>query len=335
MSDQKGLLTRLGETIDHYHAERHTSLLEQPTARHRGWLRWLSRQMIPNIGTLILVLVLLLTVPSLAAPRFAPEATSTSTISYQGRLADSAGNPLTGYYSLEFRIYDDPVVGAPLWEEFWTGGNSVAVSDGLFNVMLGSINNTLAAAIEGHDVLYLGITVGTDSEMMPRVQLGSVPFAMYAAFASVPDGSITTEKLADGAVTTAKLADDAVSQGGQADASNVVSREGTGYGDLDDMSVTLNTTGGNLLIYFTASCMHSSQGYWLKYRIVVDGTTKVVRQVRSTTSGTSLEIGTPVAIVWLESGLSAGSHTVKIQWAVDTGIGYTSFRTLTAVELKK
>jgi hypothetical protein len=169
--------------------------LSQAWAFARKWL-------LPNPGTLVLMVVLALAMPSLAAPHFAPEATSTSTISYQGRLADSAGNPLTGMYNLEFRIYDVPTGGAPLWEEFWTGGNSVAVSDGLFNVMLGSINTTLASAIEGHDELYLGITVGTDSEMVPRVQLGSVPFSMQAM--TVPDGSITTAKIADGAVTAAK-----------------------------------------------------------------------------------------------------------------------------------
>jgi len=96
-----------------------------------------------------------------------------------------------------------PTGGVPLWEEFWTGGNAVDVSDGLFSVMLGSINDTLCSAIEGRDELYLGITVGTDSEMEPRVQLGSVPFSMQAL--TVPDGSITTEKIADGAVTTEKL----------------------------------------------------------------------------------------------------------------------------------
>jgi len=116
---------------------------------------------------------------------------------------DGSGNPLTGYYNLEFRIYDVPTGGTPLWEEFWTGANSVQVSDGLFNVMLGSIDNTLASAIEGHNELYLSITVDTDSEMMPRVQLGSVPFSMQAM--TVPDGSVTTAKIADSAVTSAKL----------------------------------------------------------------------------------------------------------------------------------
>ena len=72
--------------------------------------------------------------------------------------------------------------------------------------MLGSIDNTLANAIAGHDELYLGITVGTDSEMSPRVPLGSVPFSFQAQEAlTVPDGSITTDKIEDGAVTADKL----------------------------------------------------------------------------------------------------------------------------------
>ena len=76
----------------------------QPEGDRPGWLRWLGRQMVPNIGTLLMVVVLLLTVPSLAAPLHAPEATSTSTISYQGRLADSSGNPLTDKVNGEFRL---------------------------------------------------------------------------------------------------------------------------------------------------------------------------------------------------------------------------------------
>lgn len=194
----KNLLTQLGETIDQYRVEK----AQQPPSsqspiQRLGWL-------IPNGGTILVVLLLVATQSVWA--RVLPNAltNSTGTISYQGRLADINGDPLTGIYNLEFRLYDVPVGGAPLWDEFWTGGNSVQVSDGLFNVMLGSLNPTLASVIDGHDALFLGITVGTDSEMVPRVQLGSVPFSMQAL--TVPDSSITTEKIADGAITSSKLA---------------------------------------------------------------------------------------------------------------------------------
>jgi len=105
-----------------------------------------------------------------------------------------------------FRLYDVTAGGTPLWEEQWTGSNGVQVSDGLFNVMLGSLTPIPQSVITGNSTLFLGITVGTDDEMTPRVQLGSVPFAVQAL--TVPDGSVTTEKIADGAVTQTKLGND-------------------------------------------------------------------------------------------------------------------------------
>ncbi len=130
---------------------------------------------------------------------------STSTIAYQGRLADSDGTPLTETLNMSFRLYAQVSGGAPLWTEQWTGSNGVQVSDGLFNVMLGSLEPIPQNIITGNENLFLGITVGTDGEMSPRVQLGSVPFAVQAL--TVPDGSITTEKIADGSVTLNKLHD--------------------------------------------------------------------------------------------------------------------------------
>lgn len=61
--------------------------------------------------------------------------------------------------------------------------------------MLGSVTPIPQAVITGNSNLYLGSTVGTDNEMTPRVQLGSVPFATQAL--TVPDGSNTESKLAD------------------------------------------------------------------------------------------------------------------------------------------
>ncbi len=217
-SYNKGLLTRLGETIDRYAAERHMAkaIIATPPQASLNRRHWLPTP--GNILFTMLAIALLIWAQNsgalslFAAPN--AQSASTSTIAYQGRLADSSGHPLTQTVNMTFRLYAAVSGGAPLWEEGWTGANSVQVSDGLFNVMLGSLNPIGQSVITGNNNLFLGITVGTDSEMSPRVQLGSVPFATQAL--TVPDGSITTAKLAadvsfvppDGSITAAKLASD-------------------------------------------------------------------------------------------------------------------------------
>lgn len=219
--DQESLVTKLGKAIDEYRAERKQAVSnaledsgssEQHSAGIRKWL--------PSRGnvlfTLVMIGVLLWAQSAGAVPFSATGAESTGTIAYQGRLADSVGNPLTSTLNMTFQLYAASTGGAPLWTEQWTGSNSVQVSDGLFNVMLGSLSPISQSVIAGNGNLFLGITVGTDDEMSPRVQLGSVPFAMQAL--TVPDGSITKAKLAadinltapDGSITTEKIADFAI-----------------------------------------------------------------------------------------------------------------------------
>lgn len=171
------------------------------------WRSWL-----PSRGnavfTLVIVFALFWAQSANALPWSAPAqvATSTGTWPYQGRLADGTGNPITNTVPMIFRLYNAATGGVPLWEEQWTGPNSVQVSDGLFNVMLGSLTPIPQAVVSNNGSLWLGITAGTDDEMAPRIQLGSVPFAVQAL--TVPDGSIGTEKLENGSVTQAKLGAD-------------------------------------------------------------------------------------------------------------------------------
>ena len=146
-----------------------------------NWRVWLPSR--GNVVFTLIVIVALFWAQSVhALPWLGPAASaaSTGTWPYQGRLADSAGNPITATVPMVFRLYSASEGGVPLWEENWAGPNSVQVSDGLFNVMLGSLEPISQSLVTGNGSLWLGITAGNDDEMTPRIQLGSVPFAVQA-----------------------------------------------------------------------------------------------------------------------------------------------------------
>ena len=254
----------------------------------------------------------------------APEQKSTKTMPYQGRLTDVDGKPLTGSYNMEFRVYDAPTGGTLLWEEMWTGENSVEVSDGLLNLMLGSLNNTLASAIAGHDDLYLGVTVGTDSELSPRVPLGSVPFSMQAL--TVPDGSITTNKIADGAVTGSKVADGSVTTDKIADravtdiwylapTSTVTINSNTNWTDIADTSLTfsLNASAKVFLTYSINAGPNRNPGSdLLVTRLVVDEVpySSSASHYQPYCSGDcNVNLNGNLVL-----DLEPGQHTVTLQW---------------------
>lgn len=99
-------------------------------------------------------------------------------LNYQGLLLDTAsGNPVPdGDYAITFAIYHSETITTPLWHETQV----VAVADGLFNVQLGSSNPISPTDwVDGRD-LWLGLTLEGESEMTPRQQLVSVPYALNA-----------------------------------------------------------------------------------------------------------------------------------------------------------
>ncbi len=176
-----------------------------------NWRRRWGR-LLPTPGNVIFTMLAIATLlwaqTAGAIPLQSVATASSGTIAYQGRLADSAGDPIVAdTFPMVFRLYASASVDAnPLWTEHWTSTNEVEVSDGLFNVMLGSLEPIPQSVITGNDTLFLGISVGSDDEMTPRMQLGTVPYAAQAL--TVPDGSISTAQIADGAVTQAKLGND-------------------------------------------------------------------------------------------------------------------------------
>ncbi len=113
-------------------------------------------------------------------------------ITYQGCLTDSLGHPVPdGNYNLIFALYADPSGGEPVWSnDVVKAGQPVEVTGGMFTYSLGAAA-PLPPEIFNDPSLWLGITIaGEDaSEMTPRVQLTSAPFAYRALFAdNVPSG---------------------------------------------------------------------------------------------------------------------------------------------------
>ncbi len=138
-------------------------------------------------------------------------------INFQGLLKDSAGKPVNNSaQTITFSIYAAPTGGVPV-TALWYETKSVTVENGMYSTQLGDSNPLLSSVFDG-STRYLGIAVGTDPEMAPRLPLISVPYAFRAASAasvdsfSISDYSITTNKIANNAVTSAKLATGAVTR---------------------------------------------------------------------------------------------------------------------------
>ena len=96
-------------------------------------------------------------------------------IGFQGRLSDDIGDAINETVSITFSIYDVETGGTALWSET----QAVDVTEGLFNVSLGSTTpldeNDFSSANR-----WIGILVETDSEMIPRTRITAVPYALQA-----------------------------------------------------------------------------------------------------------------------------------------------------------
>ena len=111
-------------------------------------------------------------------------------INYQGQLTDASGNPQTGTMKLEFNIYDAASGGNKIWgpQTF----NGIPLIGGRFNVMLGSTDaagNAITSAFSGNS-RFLGIKVDNGTEVTPRQQILSTPFAIQALSASNADNAV-------------------------------------------------------------------------------------------------------------------------------------------------
>ncbi|MBI4702884.1 MAG: collagen-like protein [Deltaproteobacteria bacterium] len=112
-----------------------------------------------------------------------------ATIHQQGRLYEAnGGKPVEGELSIQFAIYENKLSSQPVWIEI----HSVQLVDGYFDVTLGSLVPFQKSVFDG-STRFLGVKVGDDPEMAPRVEIGSIPYALVAnnAIGDITPSSVT------------------------------------------------------------------------------------------------------------------------------------------------
>jgi hypothetical protein len=98
-----------------------------------------------------------------------------SLLSYQGVLADAGGAAVAdGLYKITFSIYDVQEGGAALWTEL----DSVTVSKGIFNAVLGRW--TSLGGLDFDRTYYLGVSVEGGSELVPRALITASAYSLNA-----------------------------------------------------------------------------------------------------------------------------------------------------------
>jgi hypothetical protein len=104
------------------------------------------------------------------------------------------------------------------------------------------------------------------------------------------------------------------------------------YADLTDMSVTLTTRGGVLLAWFSGQFSHSAAGSSVTAALSLDAAAEVAPVAFSEPT-----IGFAAALTtcFRFTGVSAGSHTVKVRWLTSgaTATASGTSRVLTVQEV--
>ena len=108
-----------------------------------------------------------------------------SVMPYQGFLNDGTGVPVTGSVNITFKLYEELISDAPVWEE---RVDNVNVNAGAFSVNLGTVSTNLRDYVYTGRAQYIGVSINEGPELSPRTQLGSLPYAFLAYNASRLEG---------------------------------------------------------------------------------------------------------------------------------------------------
>ncbi len=117
-------------------------------------------------------------------------------LNYQGNLTAPDGTPKNGTFAMDFAVYDAESAGNQLpTGSPWGETQSVQVTDGVFNVLLGSVTDLPEALFEGGPsddkgpLRFLEVVVGGET-LSPRKRIGSAAYAINGH-----TGSAATERM--------------------------------------------------------------------------------------------------------------------------------------------
>jgi hypothetical protein len=198
------------------------------------------------------------------------------TINFQGRLVNNTTglNVSNGSYSVVFTFYNNPNAGQGT--ALWTETQSVTATDGIFRVALGSVTAIPSNFNFNWDGLYLGVKVGADSEMTPRVQMAAVPFAFNAQQVA----GLTVQDTAGNASTSGTLqVANGVTVKLPTSGTGLIYADTGSTGTLASLTNSTSQTGGVIGLAVTLSGANGSQAQ-----------TGLQFNLSGATSGTALDI---------------------------------------------
>ena len=181
----------------------------------------------------------------------------TNTMSYQGRLTDSGGNPVNGTRNFVFRLFTATTGGSPIWTETQSG---VPVNNGLFEVTLGQMTPLDEANF--HQPLYLEVEVQGQT-LTARQKLQGSPYAFSLVPGAVVRGAIATTENYSSTLTTINL------NTGQA--LSAISNGGTGLAGISESTTSgygiyaqSKATGGDSSALYARNLNANGIAIWAK-----------------------------------------------------------------------